>query len=72
MTENSLKKVKVFHKFIFGSSAVLIASCFAYKYLCENKPEMIRSLIFNKYFDKKHKELFDNKRIVNYYSTKRI
>ena len=72
MTENSLKKVRFIHKCIFGTSVIVISSCYFYKYLCEKKPELIKKKIFNRYFDKKHKDLIANRQLVNKCSTKRI
>ena len=65
MSEENLKRLKTFHKIAFGATALLLTSCGIYNYLTENNPDILRKLIFDKYFETYHKKIVENNSTVN-------
>jgi hypothetical protein len=65
MSEESLKKLKAFHKIFFGTTALLVTSCGIYKHFCETRPESVRRVLFDKYYDTYHKKYFESNSLVN-------
>ncbi len=65
MSEDNLKKLKVFHKIFFGTTALLVTSYGIYNHLCQNNPELVRSVLFDKYYNTYHKKYFESNSLVN-------